>query len=280
MPRPDYRIAGAPKDPRSRGMETPRGVREVCLSTREPHTEGGHQLMSTITTARDADRRRTRRGRGLLVPRRPHDDQGVVGDHRRAALRSPRTWLRRAAGSPLHVHTNEDEWFYVIEGELTFWVDGQVSVAPAGSFVYGPQRHPAHVRRQLGDGALPARRRARRVRGLHPRRSGPRPAPGDPPAGDRAAGRRGRLRRRRRHSASRSSDRPASPRDGTGERRLSTSAARRLGATEPACSPGRAELLLLERRTRSDGSYRWASGASPLRKLTSTLLTSPAPNSA
>ena len=42
-------------------------------------------------------------------------------------------------GSPLHVHTREDEWFYVLEGELTFWVDGRVSVAPAGSFVYGPK---------------------------------------------------------------------------------------------------------------------------------------------
>jgi quercetin dioxygenase-like cupin family protein len=45
-------------------------------------------------------------------------------------------------GSPLHVHTREDEWFYVLEGELTFWVDGQVSVAPAGSFVYGPRGLP------------------------------------------------------------------------------------------------------------------------------------------
>ena len=42
-------------------------------------------------------------------------------------------------GSPLHIHTREDEWFYVLEGELTFWVDGEVSVAPAGSFVYGPK---------------------------------------------------------------------------------------------------------------------------------------------
>jgi quercetin dioxygenase-like cupin family protein len=25
----------------------------------------------------------------------------------------------RGSGSPLHVHRNEDEWFYVIEGELT-----------------------------------------------------------------------------------------------------------------------------------------------------------------
>ncbi len=45
-------------------------------------------------------------------------------------------------GSPLHVHTREDEWFYVLEGELTFWVDGQVSVAPAGSFVFGPKGLP------------------------------------------------------------------------------------------------------------------------------------------
>ncbi len=48
----------------------------------------------------------------------------------------------RGHGSPLHVHTREDEWFYVLEGELTFWVDGQVSVAPAGSFVYGPKGVP------------------------------------------------------------------------------------------------------------------------------------------
>lgn len=45
-------------------------------------------------------------------------------------------------GSPLHVHRNEDEWFYVTEGELTFWVGGEVVVAPAGSFVYGPRNVP------------------------------------------------------------------------------------------------------------------------------------------
>lgn len=48
----------------------------------------------------------------------------------------------RGAGSPLHIHTREDEWFYVIEGELTFWVGGEVIVAPAGSFVFGPQNIP------------------------------------------------------------------------------------------------------------------------------------------
>jgi quercetin dioxygenase-like cupin family protein len=48
----------------------------------------------------------------------------------------------RGAGSPLHVHHREDEWFYVIEGELTFWVGGDVIDAPAGSFVYGPRDIP------------------------------------------------------------------------------------------------------------------------------------------
>lgn len=48
----------------------------------------------------------------------------------------------RGSGSPLHVHRREDEWFYVIEGELTFWVGGEVVVAPAGAFVYGPRDVP------------------------------------------------------------------------------------------------------------------------------------------
>lgn len=45
----------------------------------------------------------------------------------------------RGAGSPLHVHSREDEWFYITEGEVTFWVGGEVTAAPAGSFVYGPR---------------------------------------------------------------------------------------------------------------------------------------------
>ncbi len=48
----------------------------------------------------------------------------------------------KGAGSPLHVHTREDEWFYVIEGELSLWIGGRLINAPAGSFVYGPRAVP------------------------------------------------------------------------------------------------------------------------------------------
>lgn len=48
----------------------------------------------------------------------------------------------RGGGSPLHVHHNEDEWFYVLEGELTIWVDGTTHVVGAGGFVFGPRDVP------------------------------------------------------------------------------------------------------------------------------------------
>ena len=48
----------------------------------------------------------------------------------------------RGHGSPLHVHRREDEWFYVLEGELTFEVDGEVLKAGPGGFVYGPRDIP------------------------------------------------------------------------------------------------------------------------------------------
>jgi len=45
-------------------------------------------------------------------------------------------------GSPLHVHHNEDEWFYVLEGELTIWVAGKTVAAGSGAFVFGPRDVP------------------------------------------------------------------------------------------------------------------------------------------
>lgn len=45
-------------------------------------------------------------------------------------------------GSPWHVHPEEDEWFYVLEGEFTVWVgDTKHSLTP-GSFAFGPKGVP------------------------------------------------------------------------------------------------------------------------------------------
>ena len=36
-------------------------------------------------------------------------------------------------GPPLHRHSREDEWFYVLDGEITLEVDGQRFIAGAGT---------------------------------------------------------------------------------------------------------------------------------------------------
>jgi quercetin dioxygenase-like cupin family protein len=46
------------------------------------------------------------------------------------------------AGPPVHLHRGWDEAFYVLEGEMTFLIDGQTSLAPAGSFVFIPRSIP------------------------------------------------------------------------------------------------------------------------------------------
>src|SRR5205809_7108300 len=48
----------------------------------------------------------------------------------------------RGSGPPLHLHHNEDETFYVLEGEVTFLVgDERIDVA-AGDFLFAPRDIP------------------------------------------------------------------------------------------------------------------------------------------
>jgi quercetin dioxygenase-like cupin family protein len=42
-------------------------------------------------------------------------------------------------GTPPHTHTNEDESFYILEGEVEFLVQGRNFVAPAGALVHAPK---------------------------------------------------------------------------------------------------------------------------------------------
>jgi mannose-6-phosphate isomerase-like protein (cupin superfamily) len=45
-------------------------------------------------------------------------------------------------GSVLHVHQQEDEGFWILEGELTFYVGDQTIKARPGSFLFGPKDVP------------------------------------------------------------------------------------------------------------------------------------------
>jgi quercetin dioxygenase-like cupin family protein len=54
-------------------------------------------------------------------------------------------------GPPLHTHANEDETFYVVEGELRFKLGEEIAPAPAGTFIFIP-RGVAHCFQNTGGG--------------------------------------------------------------------------------------------------------------------------------
>ena len=54
--------------------------------------------------------------------------------------------VRAGEGSPWHVHPDEDEWFYVLDGEFTVYLGDTRLSLTAGSFAFGPRGVP-HTRR-------------------------------------------------------------------------------------------------------------------------------------
>src|SRR5258706_4293472 len=49
-------------------------------------------------------------------------------------------------GPPPHVHSREEEGFYILDGEITFTIDGKQVVATAGMFANMPVRVPHSLR--------------------------------------------------------------------------------------------------------------------------------------
>lgn len=47
--------------------------------------------------------------------------------------------LRKGFEPPAHTHTNEDESFHILAGEITFTIDGEEHVLKAGDFIHLPK---------------------------------------------------------------------------------------------------------------------------------------------
>ncbi len=56
----------------------------------------------------------------------------------------------KLSGPPLHRHGREDEWFYVIDGEITWEIDGKRFSGGAGTSAFAP-RGTAHAFQNFSD---------------------------------------------------------------------------------------------------------------------------------
>jgi quercetin dioxygenase-like cupin family protein len=73
----------------------------------------------------------------------------VTGDQSNGALTVLDVVAPPGEGPPLHVHNREDETAYILEGEFRWKLGAEMSVAPAGSFVFIP-RGLAHAFQCVG----------------------------------------------------------------------------------------------------------------------------------
>ena len=67
----------------------------------------------------------------------------AAAEETNGALSVMDTWLTPEANPPLHVHHAQDESFFVLEGEVEFFLgDAAPCVATGGDFVFGPRGVP------------------------------------------------------------------------------------------------------------------------------------------
>jgi quercetin dioxygenase-like cupin family protein len=89
----------------------------------------------------------------------PHQFGGSVtfkvrGAETDGALTAFETEVAAGEGPPLHVHANEDEILYVLDGDVRFRYGDDIRSGPSGSFMFVPRGVP-HCFQAVGDG--PAR---------------------------------------------------------------------------------------------------------------------------
>lgn len=68
-----------------------------------------------------------------------HVAMKVTGAESEGAIAIMESRAPRGHGSPLHVHTNEDEIFHVLEGELRVEVGDETHIVGPGMLAFGPR---------------------------------------------------------------------------------------------------------------------------------------------
>jgi mannose-6-phosphate isomerase-like protein (cupin superfamily) len=77
-----------------------------------------------------------------IVARDLKDSQSKKASRSHYVLTALVSKMRRGTEPPPHVHSQEDEFLYVLLGDVTFYADGQVFSAAAGECIFLPRGTP------------------------------------------------------------------------------------------------------------------------------------------
>lgn len=78
----------------------------------------------------------------------------AVGEETGKAYALVEILVQPHSGTPPHIHSHEDEAFYIQEGSLEFQLDEQIIVATAGTFLHSPK---GQLHRFTNIGSKPAK---------------------------------------------------------------------------------------------------------------------------
>ena len=117
-------------------------ISEVSPSDRYDNPKEDEEMTETITKPYRIAVRRGHRQR--LVEERPRSPSRRARAETGHAFSQIETDDPRGSGPPLHLHHNEDETFYVLEGEVTVQVGDERIDLEAGDYCFGP-REVAHA---------------------------------------------------------------------------------------------------------------------------------------
>lgn len=103
---------------------------KFCVTLKEHHVDSIDQHPSPLCLGR-------RRWKGHVLVRVLYSSQGLLPE-----VGIVEVSISPGDEPPLHVHKNEDEWFYVLDGEVTFHVGNENYRASVGGFVSFPRDIP------------------------------------------------------------------------------------------------------------------------------------------
>lgn len=115
------------------------GLRQTVLNSDFPYRKANNWTRGTINMTSNKEKLILKQGEGKMIPVPGHKIWIKLSGEDTSGSFSLLEVELTGDGPPQHIHKNEDETFYILEGEVKFLLGEVTSIAKAGDFVRIPK---------------------------------------------------------------------------------------------------------------------------------------------